>query len=135
MPDNKPQNPVAETNRSRKRKTYFRYNLSLDDAENRTLQQRYALYQEKGGEKKITTFLKELCLTTEVPNDNLRKSEIKNVKDAIYELNKVGVNLNQMVKEIKQHNFDNVLSGDCQENLKLLKVVLIKFQKLQVLNH
>lgn len=110
---------------------YIRYNLSLKDKENKVVIDKYSDYKRQGGKKTITRYLAELCLLTETPNEALRIREEKNIRNAIHELNRVGVNLNQLVKEIKLHKLSPELLTDCTSCLKNLKYVLIKFQGLK----
>ena len=76
-----------------------RYNLSLDDEEEKELQRLFNQYKSKGGTKRITAWIKEKTLNEgrviikpTTPNKELIR--------AIYELNKIGVNINQVVKKI-----------------------------------
>lgn len=93
--------------------------LSLVEQEEQKLNDLYSDYVSKGGKHKLARYCKEKLLSK---NNIEVKVEISNdaITKAIFELNKIGVNINQLMKKMSNENKLTYHLPEMQANLNVV---------------
>jgi len=114
---------------------YQRYNLRFKTHEKEVLLKKYQAYLDNGGEKAITPFLQHLCLHAELYPLELEEKPDRKFRLALYELNRIGVNLNQLQMQLNRLNvegqiFDNTNTAveELIPLLGLIRDLIVKFK-------